>query len=128
MDPRGIGARVRARREGLGLSLRSLSALLGHGDRQRVHRVEQGQDIPASELDDWAEALEVSVDWLIGRDGAADPVPPEVVRLTRDVASLPQEHRALVRERIARLPRRPQARCAARSGVGTDNAAYDKAV
>jgi transcriptional regulator with XRE-family HTH domain len=118
MDSHAIGERVRARREGLGLSLRQLARVLGIGDKQRIHRVEMGQDIPASELEDWASALCVSVDWLLGQDGAEEPVPADVARLTSELAALSQPHRDMVRERLSRLPRRPQARCAARPGEG----------
>ena len=119
-------ARVKERREALGWSLRDLADELGFGDKQRVHRVEMGQPIGSHELAMWAEALAVSPTWLLGLSDE-EQLDAEVVALMRKARKLDAARRAQLAEGISRLPRRPQARCAARPEVGTDNAAYRKA-
>jgi len=125
MGPKGIGERVRERRAGMGLSQQDLAVLL-ETTKMRVHRLETNQvRIGAAELPGLADALGVSVAWLLGIDGAEEPEPALISALKRRALELSPEHRAKLADEIRRLPRRPQARCAARPEA--DNQAYRKA-
>jgi len=64
-----IGARLRARRRQLGLSQSELAAKLGVSFQQ-VQKYERGANrIAASTLVMAADALDVSVAWLVGEEG-----------------------------------------------------------
>ncbi len=109
-----MAERAKGRREAIGWSLQELADELGCG-RQSVYRVEHGQSIPSHEIAAWAEALAVSPTWLLGLTDEEQP-DAEVVALMRKARKLDAARRAQLAEGISRLPRRPQARCAARPG------------
>ena len=65
-----IGARMRARRRQLGLSQSELAERLGVSFQQ-VQKYERGSNrVAASTLVAAAEALDITVAWLVGEDGA----------------------------------------------------------
>ena len=115
-----VAERLRSRRLALGLKQGELGAAIGVS-LQRISNLERGVvEMGAIEAAQIAGELVCSSDWLLFVEGAAEPVAAEIVRLRR---------RGLTAEQAAaefrRLPRRPQARCAARPEA--DNQAYRKA-
>jgi transcriptional regulator with XRE-family HTH domain len=111
-----MAERVKGRREAMGWTLDDLADELGCG-RQTIYRVEHGQPVPSSEIAEWAEALGVSATWIVGWTDEEQP-DAEVTALLKRARRLDAAKRKLFRERLSRLPRRPQARCAARPGEG----------
>lgn len=68
-----FGLKVRARRNELGLSQKDLADRLGYQNRSSVAKVETGMiDLPVSKVQEFAEALGVSVKYLMGIDSHAD--------------------------------------------------------
>jgi transcriptional regulator with XRE-family HTH domain len=76
----GIGARLRTRRRQLGLSQSSLAEALGVSFQQ-VQKYERGANrVAASTLVAAAEALGVTVGWLVGEEGGGAGDDDEVFR------------------------------------------------
>lgn len=70
---REFGMKVRARRNELGLSQKDLAQRLGYINHSSVAKVEAGKvDLPVSKVQEFAEALGVSVKYLMGIDSHAD--------------------------------------------------------
>ena len=118
MDIDGIGRRVRERRRALGMTQDALGELVGR-DKMGISRIEGGTiRLRIEELGEFADALAVHYRWLVGEEDAPEPMPAEAIKVMREAEALKPEHLAIVRDRLSRLPRRPQARCAARLGEG----------
>ena len=63
------GERIKQRRIELGWSLRELSVRMGYANHSTVARIENGTvDIPESKIVKFAEVLQTSVAFLMGRD------------------------------------------------------------
>lgn len=83
-----LSARIRQRREELGISQEELAARMGYRSKSSITKIEKGiNDIPQNKLEDFAAALETSTAWLLGLEGGEmaavppgfDPIP----RMTR---------------------------------------------
>lgn len=83
-----LSARIRQRREELGISQEELAARMGYRSKSSITKIEKGiNDIPQNKLEDFADALETSTAWLLGLEGGEmaavppgfDPIP----RMTR---------------------------------------------
>ena len=62
-----IGERIRYKRQELGLSQRDLAAKMGYQNHSTINRVESGKiDLPQSRIVQFAEALDVSIGYLLG--------------------------------------------------------------
>ena len=67
----GIGKRIREKRKELGLSQSELAARMGLKSKSTICKIERGEDnLTADSVVKYAEALGVSVPYLIGRDDA----------------------------------------------------------
>ena len=78
-----LSARIRQRREALGISQEELAARLGYRSKSSITKIEKGiNDIPQNKLLDFAAALETTAGWLLGRAGEApagfEPLPQMV--------------------------------------------------
>lgn len=74
MDPEGIGARIRSRREGLGLTVEGAACNMGVS-RQTLGRWESGERVPQlAMLDPVSKVLQCPVGWLLG-----ETPPPQAV-------------------------------------------------
>jgi len=83
-DPvdRAIGARLRARRKSIGLSQTELANRIGVSFQQ-VQKYERGANrVAGSTLVAIAAALEVTVGWLVGEEGAGDAEDDVLAALT----------------------------------------------
>lgn len=97
-QPPGLSARLRSAREGAGLSLRQAAHVLGC-THVWLGGLERGSStLSVAWADRLADTYGVSLDWLIR--GTEAPVPAGV---ERDLARLPSEAAATVRELIRRL-------------------------
>lgn len=68
-----IGNRVRSRRLELGLSQLELASRLGYTTKSAISKIESGSnDIPSKKLFDFAEALDTTVSYLIGKQSHSD--------------------------------------------------------
>lgn len=82
-----IYARIRARREELGLSQEELAARMGYKSKSSINKIEMGiNDIPQSKVIAFARALETSTAYLMGCDDAEEVVAEEPVRDLSDRA------------------------------------------
>ncbi len=118
MERPRVGERVRERREALGMTQRALAAAAGLA-HMRLNRLELGKvkRLVEEEVPALAAALEVPIQWLLGED-EMQPEAAAIVVMRRRARELSPEDRARVAAELSRLPRRPQARCAARPGEG----------
>ena len=78
-----LSARIRQRREALGISQEELAARLGYRSKSSITKIEKGiNDIPQNKLLDFAAALETTAGWLLGLEGEApagfEPLPQMV--------------------------------------------------
>ena len=82
-----LSARIRQRREELGISQEELAARMGYRSKSSITKIEKGiNDIPQNKLEDFAAALETSTAWLLGLEGGEAAVPPgfdPLPRMTR---------------------------------------------
>ena len=83
-----LSARIRQRREELGISQEELAARMGYRSKSSITKIEKGiNDIPQNKLEDFAAALETSTAWLLGLEGGETAaVPPgfdPIPRMTR---------------------------------------------
>lgn len=71
-----LSARIRQRREELGLSQEELAARMGYRSKSSITKIEKGiNDIPQNKVEDFAAALETTTAWLLGLEAEA-PAPP----------------------------------------------------
>ena len=75
-----IGARIKARREYLGISKLEMANLLGIGDRGYDHKEAARREVTSTELAVIARALGVSTDYLLGEEDADDLSQQEIVK------------------------------------------------
>lgn len=83
-----IYARIRSRREELGLSQEELAARMGYKSKSSINKIEMGvNDIPQSKVFAFAKALETTTAYLMGCD---DTLPPNILPMpkTRKVPRL----------------------------------------
>ena len=78
-----LSARIRQRREALGISQEELAARLGYRSKSSITKIEKGiNDIPQNKLLDFAAALETTAGWLLGLEGEVpagfEPLPQMV--------------------------------------------------
>lgn len=73
-------ARIRARREELGMSQGELAKRLGYKSRSTIAKIESGEnDIPQSKIEAFADALSVTAAYLMGWED--DPLPSNLIPL-----------------------------------------------
>lgn len=64
-----IGERIRKQRNLIGMSQQELATKLGYKNRSSINKIElNGYDIPTSKIAEIADALETTVDYLVGWD------------------------------------------------------------
>lgn len=77
-----MGKRVKEQRERINISQEELARILGYKNKASISRIESGKnEIPQSKMQDFADALDTDVSYLMGWDGslysyvtgAADP-------------------------------------------------------
>jgi|SRR5579863_3319403 len=84
---RCIGARIRERRESLGLTQLALARRAGLKSQQKLHKYERGYDsVSAGALYRLASSLETSVDYFF--EGLWDGTPPELTARERALLEL----------------------------------------
>ena len=67
-------ARIRARREELGITQDELAKRLGYKSRSTIAKIESGEnDIPQSKIEAFADALSVTTAYLMGWDDSVSP-------------------------------------------------------
>ena len=82
-----IGARVKERREAIGLSQEDLAFELGYSDKTAVSKIERGvNDIPRKKVLEFARVLHTTPEYLMGwtddsmnYDEVADDIPDEIM-------------------------------------------------
>ena len=68
-NTREIGARVRARRDELGLTQEALALRCGYSNRSSINKIENGGNaLNMDTIRKLADALDVPVSWLIGEE------------------------------------------------------------
>lgn len=84
---KAVGLRIQARREELGMSKKALAMEAGYASHSMISEIEQGLQMPSYEkLMAIARTLRVSVDWILGVEGAQEPgIPPEKLAKTEAV-------------------------------------------
>lgn len=71
-----LSARIRLRREALGISQEALAQRMGYRSKSSITKLEKGiNDIPRSKLEELAHALETTPAYLLGLDVPASPPP-----------------------------------------------------
>ena len=84
-----IGERIKARREELGISQRSLAKRLGYSDHTTITRTEAGKvDLPLSRVAQFAEALRVSPAYLMGWEDEPEDLGALAAEVLKDPALL----------------------------------------
>lgn len=111
-----IGDRIKARRGQLGWSQKELANRLGYSNHSTVARAESGfLDLPQSRVVQYADALDVSVGYLMGWEEkpeeagalAAEVIKdPELLGMVEDFLSLEEADRATVRALVASLAKK----------------------
>ena len=72
-----IYARIKARRQELGLTVEELAVRMGYKDKSSISKIENGKaDIPQSKVAAFARALETTTAYLIGVDEEKTEIPP----------------------------------------------------
>ena len=85
-----IGDNIRQRRYELGMSQRDLAEIMGYNNHSTIGKIENGAvDVSHSRIVQFAEALNVSVEYLIGATSTLEEnsVAPELKASNRDVFS-----------------------------------------
>ena len=85
-----IGVNIRQRRCELGMSQRDLAEIMGYNTHSTIGKIENGAvDVSHSRIVQFAEALNVSVEYLIGATSTLEEnsVAPELKASNRDVFS-----------------------------------------
>ena len=71
-----LSARIRQRREELGISQEELAARMGYRSKSSITKIEKGiNDIPQNKVEDFAAALETTTAWLLGLESEVSAVP-----------------------------------------------------
>ncbi len=66
-DMTELSARIRSRREELGISQEELAHRLGYSTKSSISKIETGaNDVPRSKLEEFAQALDTTVSYLMG--------------------------------------------------------------
>lgn len=69
-----LSARIRLRREALGISQEELARRMGYRSKSSITKLEKGvNDLPQAKLEELAQALETSPAYLLGLDAPAVP-------------------------------------------------------
>lgn len=77
LDPAAVGGRVLARRLELGFRQTDLAARARVGSKSTLVWIEKGRNLPTLDLATrLADALEVTLDWLVGREASASTPSP----------------------------------------------------
>ena len=84
---KAAGLRIQQRREALSMSKKALAMEAGYASHSMLSEIEQGLQMPSYEkLVAIARTLRVSVDWILGVEGAQEPgIPPEQLAQTEAV-------------------------------------------
>lgn len=108
-----IGARIKARRQELGLTQRELAARAGYNDHTTLTRLESGRvDLPQSKIVKFAEVLGVSVGYLMGWEDEPEQagslaaqvlLDPALVKVVQNYMVLDDTDRATVAALVASL-------------------------
>lgn len=92
-----LGAKLRERRETLGLSLEAVGEAMGM-HRSTVLRYETGntQRVSAKTVEAFARVLHTTPSYLMGYEEAEETLDPEIRLIARDMQRLPPEKRKLL--------------------------------
>ena len=102
MGNKELGQRIAARRKQLRMTQEELSIRLGYKSKSTINKIELGiNDIPQVKLQKFADVLDMSVEELLGLDGAKTPAISGLeAELIAEFRRLPEDNRQLVLEMI----------------------------
>lgn len=102
MGNKELGQRIAARRKQLFMTQEELAFRLGYKSKSTINKIELGiNDIPQAKLQKFAYELDMSVEELLGLDGAKAPeISGLEAELIEEFRRLPEDNRQLVLEMI----------------------------
>lgn len=94
-----IGDRIRSRREELGLTQQELADRLGYKSKSAINKIEMGiNDVTQKKVPLYAEALETSIEYLMGMEGGKEITQheyytnPETAQIAQEIFDDPELH------------------------------------
>ena len=107
-----IGARIRAKRIELGLSQEELATLMNYKNRSSIARIEAGTaDLTRSKIIEFANVLETSVEYLVGKNDVLDEY---VHVLTRQIGASEKKLETILLQHYRQLNKRGKKEAAKR--------------